>query len=59
MLIHTQLGVHFHPVGWRTLLNGLYLFTIYALRCQLALRYLVNYLGIPISNDLGFTDFAP
>ena len=32
----------------RTLLDGLYLFTIYALRWQLAFRYLTAYLGITI-----------
>ena len=46
----------------RTLLDGLYLFTIYALRWQLAFRYLTAYLGITIfssnKENLGFTDFA-
>ena len=45
-------------VGERTLLDGLYLFTIYALRFLIAFRNLLSYLGIAISKDLGFTDFA-
>ena len=39
----------FIAVRCRTLLGGLYLFTAYALRCNIALRNLCCYLGIPIA----------
>ena len=35
-------------LGCRALLEGLYLFTLYALRCQSALRNLIDYLGVSI-----------
>lgn len=52
LIVSYKLGVHFHLqlclFRCRTLLAGLYLFTCYALRCQLAFRNLISYLGISI-----------
>lgn len=55
MSFHPRFGVHFQPqekdafprpCGCRVLLEGLYLFTLYALRCLAAFRHPRDYLGI-------------
>nr|DAU23958.1 MAG TPA: hypothetical protein [Caudoviricetes sp.] len=48
LIVSYKFGVHFQPKGCRALLEGLYLFTLYALRCSLAFRNLKTYLGISI-----------
>nr|DAK73256.1 MAG TPA: hypothetical protein [Bacteriophage sp.] len=55
LIVSYKFSVHFQPqkirristsYGCRALLGRLYLFTSYALQCQSAFRYLIDYLGI-------------
>lgn len=47
-MVSHKVGVHIQPVGCRALLGTLYLFSSYALRCQLSFRNIVDYLGITL-----------
>lgn len=52
LTVTCKFGVHFQPIkkttviGCRTLLPVLYLFNWYALRCLIAFRNLLSYLGV-------------